>query len=131
MGQGYTQKDIAEAVAVHARTIAEWIKVARSKGVEAAIEGGQCGRKMGASRSFTPKQEVMIQRWIVDKMPDQLKLGFALWTRDAVRELIRMKCTLDMPIRTVGEYLTRRGYTPQRPLKRVYQQKPELVERSG
>lgn len=34
-----------------------------------------------------------------------------------------------MPIRTVGEYLSRWGYTPQRPLKRAYQQKPELVEK--
>lgn len=126
--QGYVQKEIAEAVAVHARTIAEWIKLARSKGIEAAINGGRRGRKVGDSRSLSPEQELMIQHMIVDKMPDQLKLGFALWTRDAVRELIRVKCKLDMPIRTVGEYLSRWGYTPQRPLKRAYQQNPALVE---
>ncbi|WP_407951208.1 helix-turn-helix domain-containing protein [Parachitinimonas caeni] len=67
--QGYVQKDIAEAVAVHARTIAEWIKQARSKGVEAAIEGGRRGRKTGDSRSLTPEQELMIQHLMVDKMP--------------------------------------------------------------
>ncbi len=70
----------------------------------------------------------MIQHLNVDKMPDQLKPGFALWARNAVRKLIRMQCKLDMPIRAVGEYLARWGYTPQRPLKRTYQQKPEPVE---
>src|SRR3546814_8120454 len=33
-----------------------------------------------------------------------------------------------MPVRTVGEYLKRWGYTPQRPLHRAYQQKPEVVQ---
>src|SRR3546814_3615816 len=61
-------------------------------------------------------------------MPDQLKLGFTLWTRDAVRELIRQRCGFLMPVRTVGEYLKRWGYTPQRPLHRAYQQKPEVVQ---
>ena len=33
-----------------------------------------------------------------------------------------------MPIRTVGEYLKRWGMTPQKPLKRAYEQDPKLVE---
>jgi len=33
-----------------------------------------------------------------------------------------------MPIRTVGEYLKRWGYTPQKPLKRAYEQNPQQVK---
>ena len=33
-----------------------------------------------------------------------------------------------MPIRTVGEYLKRWGYTPQKPLKRAYEQNPQRVK---
>ena len=33
-----------------------------------------------------------------------------------------------MPIRTVGEYLKRWGYTPQKPLKRAYEQDPQTVK---
>jgi len=33
-----------------------------------------------------------------------------------------------MPIRTVGEYLKRWGYTPQKPLKRAYEQDPKAVK---
>ncbi len=73
-------------------------------------------------------QEGLIQQLMVEKMPDQLKLSFALWTRGAVKELIRQRCGIEMPIRTVGEYLKRWGFTPQKPLKRAYEQKPERVE---
>src|SRR3546814_6565813 len=48
--------------------------------------------------------DLLIRTLMTDKMPDQLKLGFALWTRDAVRELIRQRCGFLMPVRTVGEY---------------------------
>ena len=33
-----------------------------------------------------------------------------------------------MPIRTIGEYLKRWGFTPQKPLKRAYEQNPEAVK---
>lgn len=33
-----------------------------------------------------------------------------------------------MPIRTVGEYLKRWGFTPQKPLSRAYEQDPQVVE---
>ena len=41
-----------------------------------------------------------------------------LWTRDAVRQLIKEKYDIDMPIRTVGMYLQRWGFTVQRPEKK-------------
>lgn len=34
-----------------------------------------------------------------------------------------------MPIRTVGEYLKRWGFTPQKPMKRAYEQNPKAVQR--
>lgn len=127
--QGYTFKATAEAVGVHMRTVAKWAETAAQEGKQAAIKGGQRGARAGERRSLTETQEVLIQTLITDKMPDQLKLGFALWTRDAVRELIQEQCGFLMPVRTVGEYLKRWGYTPQRPLKRAYQQNPKVVQR--
>jgi transposase len=127
--QGYTYQAIGEAVGVHPRTVAHWVQVAEHQGTAAAITGGQRGVRQGDRRSLSPSQEVLIRTLMTDKMPDQLKLGFALWTRDAVRELIRQRCGFLMPVRTVGEYLKRWGYTPQRPLQRAYQQKPEVVQR--
>jgi hypothetical protein len=52
---------------------------------------------------------------MIDKAPNQLKLSYALWTRDAVKLLILQRFKYEMPIRTVGEYLKRWGFTPQKP----------------
>ena len=38
---------------------------------------------------IAPKQQAKIVRAIQGKCPDQLKLPFALWTREAVVELIK------------------------------------------
>jgi transposase len=75
------------------------------------------------------EQEKQIQKAIVDKEPDQLKLPFALWTRQAVQQLIKHFYSFEMPIRTVGEYLKRWGYTPQKPLRRAYEQNPKAVKK--
>lgn len=54
---------------------------------------------------FGKEQEAAVQKTIQDRAPDQLKMPFALWTRQAVQELIRRQHGIKMPIRTVGEYL--------------------------
>lgn len=66
---------------------------------------------------------------IRDRCPDQLKLPFALWTRIAVQQLIEQLWSVHMPIRTVGDYLKRWGFTPQKPLKRAYEQNPKVVKK--
>jgi transposase len=47
------------------------------------------GRRTGGNRFLTPEQESEIQKLICDQTPDQLKLKYALWSRDAVRHLIK------------------------------------------
>jgi transposase len=86
------------------------------------------GIAKGQNRTLTISQEDEIQNLLIDKTPDQFKLVFALWTRQAVQELIKMRLGIDMPIRTVGEYLMRWGYTPQKPLKQAYEQRPAEVK---
>ena len=84
---------------------------------------------MGCCRTFTLEQERQIQKTFYDKSPDQLKFPFALWTRKAVQQLIKHLWSLDMPVRTVGEYLKRWGFAPQKPLRRAYKQNPKAVKK--
>ncbi|MEX3592722.1 MAG: winged helix-turn-helix domain-containing protein [Burkholderia sp.] len=63
-----------------------------------------------------------------NQMPDQLKMSFALRTRHAVRELIRQRCGLTMTLQGIGLYLARWGFTPQKPMKWAYEQRPEAVQ---
>jgi transposase len=57
----------------------------------------------------------------------QLKFPFALWTRAMVRELIRDRFGVEMSEVNVGRLLHKLGLTPQRPLRRAYQQNQARV----
>lgn len=62
-------------------------------------------------------------------MPDQLKLPFALWTRRAIKTLIKREFGITISIRTMGDYLHRWGFTPQKPKKKAYEQNPKAVKK--
>lgn len=74
-------------------------------------------------------QAAAIVKQITDRTPDQLKLPFALWTREAVRDLIAQRTGLQVSVRTAGRYLKRWGFTPQKPLRRAYERDPAAVQR--
>mgnify|MGYP002640439020 FL=1 len=125
---GRTYKEISEITGVHASGIGRWYRAYKKEGPK-AIRIKKRGRPTGSCRTLTPEQEKMLQKAIYDKCPDQMKLPFALWTRVAVQQLVKQLWSIGMPIRTVGEYLSRWGFTPQKPLRRAYKQNPKAVER--
>ena len=53
---------------------------------------------------LAPHQAATTVRLILDRCPDQLRLPFALWTRDAVRQLLAERFALDVSVWTVGRY---------------------------
>ena len=88
----------------------------------------QRGRTTGDGRRLSAEQEQEIQRLICDKTPDQMKMAYALWSRAAVMELIAHRFKVKLPVRTVGMYLQRWGFTPQKPMKKAYEQRPVEVK---
>jgi transposase len=98
-------------------------------GGAAALKPNPRGKQQGEGRSLTPQQEDKIRQLICDKRPEQLKMDFALWTRSAVMLLIERECGIKLSVRAVGNYLKRWGFTPQKPIKRAYEQRPEAVEK--
>jgi transposase len=76
-----------------------------------------------------PHEAATVVRLITDRCPDQVKLPFALWTREAVRGLIAQRCGVRLSVWTVGRYLRRWGFTPQKPLRRAYERDPLAVRR--
>jgi len=93
----------------------------------AALKPTKRGRNPGEGRVLSPEQEQAIRRTICEKRPEQLKMEFALWTRAAVMQLIEQQCGIKLCVRAVGNYLARWGFTPQKPIKRAYEQRPEAV----
>lgn len=120
-------QEIAATLGVHRNTVSKWCRSYVANGISAIISKRR-GIRKGMNRTLTEDQEKDVRHCIVDKMPDQYKLTFALWTRQAVRELIRLRTGISMPIRTVGEYLGRWGFTPQKPLRKAYEQRPQAVK---
>lgn len=126
--QGIPNKVLAEGVGISEGRASKIWQSYKKEGSK-AIALGKRGRRTGEKRTLTTDQEGQVKRALIDKTPDQLKLPFALWTRDAVKLLIKQRFSLQMPIRTVGEYLRRWGFTPQKPVKRAYEQSSEVVKK--
>jgi len=120
-------------MAIAAATGLSWTAVNRAlalyaQGGWAALKPQAKGRKPGSARLLSAEQEHTIRALICEKRPEQLKLEFALWTRAAVMQLIERECGMKLSVRAVGNYLKRWGFTPQKPIKRAYEQRPEAVK---
>ncbi len=66
---------------------------------------------------------------ITDKTPDQLKMPYALWPRTAVGELVEQRYAIRLAVRTVGLYLSRWGFTPQKPMHGANEQSATAVRK--
>jgi transposase len=98
-------------------------------GGAAALKPKPRGKQEGEGRSLTPSHEDKVRKLICDKRPEQLKMDFALWTRPAVMLLIERECAIKLSVRAVGNYLKRWGFTPQKPIRRAYEQRPEAIRK--
>lgn len=126
--QGRPHEEISAITGVSRSTCSTWWNLYKNEGIE-ALKIKKRGRPSGSCRTLSPEQEIQVQKAIQAKCPDQMKLPFALWTRIAVQQLVRQLFSIDMPIRTVGEYLKRWRLTAQKPLGRSYKQNPKAVKK--
>ena len=121
---GKKQVEVATLFGVTRQSISKWVKK-YAKGGRRALRAKPRGRPRGGS--LLPWQAAQISKTVVDRYPDQLKLPFYLWTREAVAELIENKFGIRLSVWTVGRYLARWGFTPQKPLRKAFEQDPEQV----
>ena len=126
--QGRSHKEISAITGICRSTCSTWWNLYKTQGKK-ALKIKKRGRPIGSCRKLNQEQEKEIQKTICDKNPDQLKLPFALWTRIAVQQLIKQLWRFEVPIRTIGDYLKRWNFTPQKPLKRAYEQNPKAVKK--
>ncbi len=125
--RGRTRTQIADEIGLSYTAVGKIIARFDELGM-AALAPRARGRRDGEDRALRPAQELAIQRTICDKRPEQLKMEFALWSRAAVMQLIERECGVTLHVRSVGKYLARWGFTPQKPIKRAYEQSPAAVK---
>lgn len=129
--RGRTWGEISEILHVGQSTVERWQRVyGVGQSGKPHVDSRSSGHDQTAMKSLQAEQETMVREWIERHTPAQLLLPYATWTRRAVAAVIRKRLHIDMPIRTVGEYLKRWGFTPQRLAKQVSQaQDPELRQK--
>lgn len=123
-GRG-SQREAAEIFGLHIRSVNRmWAKYKSggSRNIKAKKRGVQGGKKING------KQSAEVRQLIKDKLPDQLKLPFGLWTREAVQQLILERYGITLSRWQVGRYLKSWGYTSQKPIRKAFEQKPEQVK---
>ena len=76
--KGMKQAQVAEIVRVYPCTVSKWWRAYKKDGIK-ALRAKQRGRRVGSCRTLSAEREKIIQKAVVDKDPEQLKLPFAMW----------------------------------------------------
>ena len=124
---GATHAAAAAAVGVHRGTVSRWCGRYRRAGAS-GLDKAKRGRRAGDQRLLTAADCRRVRGWITAKCPDQMRLPFALWTAQAVRELISRKLGKELGLSTMQLYLKRWGFSSQKPLKRATQRDPQKIK---
>ena len=123
---GMTHTEAARVFGVARPTVTRWVSAYRAGG-RRTLRAHRRGRPPGTQ--LAAPQAALAVRLITKGCPDQLRFPFALWTREAVQHLLRERFDLQVSVWTVGRYLARWGLTPQKPLRRAFEQNPAAVRR--
>jgi len=121
---GESPEVVIRALGMSRPRIYEWLAAYREGGYEAL----KAKQLFGRPPKLTGKQLAQLYRIVTTKNPAQLKFPFALWTRAIVRDVIRDKFGVRLSEVSVGRLLRKMGLSPQKPLRRAYQQDREAVE---
>jgi transposase len=122
---GQSPEIVAKALGINRVTIYGWLSRYRHGGWDALDAKKRGGR--------TPKLDGKALKWVyrtvTNKNPLQLRFTFALWTAKMIGQIIYQRFGIKLSKASVCRLLNQLGLTPQRPVWRAYQQKPEAVEK--
>ena len=121
---GQSPEEVAKTLVIHRSTMYNWL----SK----YSEGGFDNLKRKASSGRPPIIRGRYVKWIykmITKDPQQLKFPFVLWTRKRVQQAIKERYGIRLSVTSVGCFMMKIGLSPQRPIRKAYEQNPSLVKR--
>lgn len=128
LGRGKTQLEVAKLFGVSLRAVSNWNKTHKVHGAPGLRKKSRRPKSADDGGALTGWQCASAVRTILSKTPDQLSFSFMLWTREAVAELIHQRFNVRLSKWTVGRLLKKWGMSPQKPVKRAYEQQPEAVQ---
>jgi transposase len=121
---GESPETVARIIGINRSTMYGWLAQYRRGGWRALKAKPLFGRP--------PKLDGKKLKWVYDtvtrKNPMQLNFAFALWTREMVAKLIKVKYNISLSVVSVGRLLAQLGITCQRPLHRALERDEALVQ---
>lgn len=123
-----SQVQAAEVFDVSLRSISRWLKAEREYG-KRGLRNGRAGRRPGEQKALSKRTQRMICRIMLIQTPEQAGGEGLLWTRAAVADLIERRWEISLSLPTIGKYLKSWGLSPQRPIRRAYEQNPRAIQR--
>ena len=122
---GKTHLEVAIFLGIKRQVVSRWWSKYKQSGLS--------GLKMKSRANVTDSSKVnseqarAIRKIILEKTPDQLNFGFMLWTREAVKLTLKKVYKIDLGLSAVGRLLKKLGLTPQKPMKKAYEQSSSKV----
>jgi len=121
---GWSQKEVAEFLGVHPVTVAKWVARHRADG----DAGLKAKPTPGRPRFLTAARERKVLGWLADS-PTKYGFPTELWTARRVAELIHKKFGVRFHPNYPREWLAKRGYSPQKPVRRARQRDQVAIDR--
>lgn len=108
--EGKKQKDVAAFLGVAERTVSRWMTAYRAGGDDAIRLKPIPGRPPKLSK----RQEASVLSWLA-KSPKAFGYQTDLWTTRRLAEVIEKRFAVRFNANYLAEWLTSRGYSPQKP----------------
>jgi len=111
VNEGWKQKDVAAFLGVSLRAVGKWVAAHRASG-----DDGLKGKPHpGPKPKLSKRQEQSVLSWLA-RSPKSFGYKTDLWTTRRLAEVIAKRYGVRFHANYLAEWLTRRDYTPQKPV---------------
>ena len=124
---GWNNKEIAELVEVHFKTVEKW-KRERSKFEDNKGYGNKRGRK-DDQRLLDDEKQTEIINVIKNSTPEKHDVAAYLWSRRAIAEYVQKKYNISLNLQRVSYYTNIWNLSPQRPKKQASEQDDKKIKK--
>ena len=120
----WKQKDIAEALGVTEGAVSQWLKKAKSEGVEALRH-----RKGGGPKPRLRREQIEQLPQLLNQGAEAYGFRGDVWTRARVATVIKQHFGVQFSLSHVGRLLQQIGWSRQKPVERASQRNEQAIER--
>lgn len=122
--EGWKQKDVAAFLGVTERAVRGWVAAHRKAG----DDGLKAVPHPGATPKLSARREKSVLSWLA-KSPLAFGYETDLWTTRRLAEVIERRYGVSFNANYLADWLTRRGYSPQKPEVRAVERDNPAIAR--